>query len=139
MQSNQQATRYPPRSGPSASSARDRAVTRWGRRLPPCAGRGSKCQAISAATFREARGRRQVIIVTHNANLVVNTDADQVIVASAGPHRSGDLPEIAYQGGGLEDLGIRREVCEILEGGQEAFVERAKRLRVPLRRDLQAG
>ncbi|HKI67376.1 MAG TPA: AAA family ATPase [Solirubrobacterales bacterium] len=89
--------------------------------------------------FREARGRRQVIIVTHNANLVVNTDADQVIVASAGPHRSGDLPEIAYQGGGLEDLGIRREVCEILEGGQEAFIERAKRLRVPLRRDLQAG
>jgi hypothetical protein len=31
--------------------------------------------------FREARKRRQVIIVTHNANLVVNTDADQVIVA----------------------------------------------------------
>ena len=28
--------------------------------------------------FREARKRRQVIIVTHNANLVVNTDADQV-------------------------------------------------------------
>jgi hypothetical protein len=80
-----------------------------------------------------------VIIVTHNANLVVNTDADQVIVASAGPHRSDDRPEIAYQGGGLEDLGIRREVCEILEGGQEAFIERAKRLRVPLRRDLQAG
>lgn len=68
--------------------------------------------------FREARGRRQVIIVTHNANLVVNTDADQVIVASAGPHRSGDLPEINYQGGGLEDPEIRREVCEILEGGQ---------------------
>ena len=32
--------------------------------------------------FREARKRRQVIIVTHNANLVVNTDVDQVIVAS---------------------------------------------------------
>jgi ABC-type lipoprotein export system ATPase subunit len=31
--------------------------------------------------FREARQRRQVIIVTHNANLVINTDADQVIVA----------------------------------------------------------
>jgi energy-coupling factor transporter ATP-binding protein EcfA2 len=82
--------------------------------------------------FREARGRRQVIIVTHNANLVVNTDADQVIVASAGPHRSDDLPEITYQGGGLEDPGIRREVCEILEGGQQAFTERARRLRVDL-------
>ncbi len=82
--------------------------------------------------FREARGRRQVIIVTHNANLVVNTDADQVIVASAGPHRSNDLPEITYQGGGLEDPGIRRKVCEILEGGQQAFTERARRLRVDL-------
>ena len=33
--------------------------------------------------FCEARKRRQVIIVTHNANLVVNTDADQVLVASS--------------------------------------------------------
>jgi energy-coupling factor transporter ATP-binding protein EcfA2 len=82
--------------------------------------------------FREARGRRQVIIVTHNANLVVNTDADQVIVANAGPHRRDDLPEITYQGGGLEDPGIRRKVCEILEGGQQAFTERARRLRVDL-------
>ena len=32
---------------------------------------------------REARQRRQVIVVTHNANLVVNTDADQVIIASS--------------------------------------------------------
>jgi hypothetical protein len=47
-----------------------------------------------------ARVRRQVIIVTHNANLVVNTDADQVVVATAGPHRSGDLPEISYESGG---------------------------------------
>ena len=31
--------------------------------------------------FREVKSRRQIIIVTHNANLVVNTDADQVIVA----------------------------------------------------------
>ena len=33
--------------------------------------------------FREARHRRQVIVVTHNANLVVNEDADQVLVASS--------------------------------------------------------
>jgi hypothetical protein len=84
--------------------------------------------------FRETRVRRQMIIVTHNANLVVNTDADQVIVATAGPHRSGDLPEISYESGGLEDPGIRRQVCEILEGGQQAFIERARRLRVRLPR-----
>jgi hypothetical protein len=62
--------------------------------------------------------RRQIIIVTHNANLVVNADADQVIVATCGPHRPGELPEIGYEGGGLENPNIRRQVCEILEGAK---------------------
>jgi hypothetical protein len=80
--------------------------------------------------FKAARLRRQIIIITHNANLVVNTDADQVIVARCGPHRPGYLPELSYQSGGLENPAIRKEVCEILEGGETAFKERAKRLRV---------
>lgn len=82
--------------------------------------------------FRSAKQRRQIIIVTHNANLIVNTDADQVIVATCGPHRPGQLPEIRYQSGGLEDSVIRESVCNILEGGEEAFKERARRLRVGL-------
>lgn len=80
--------------------------------------------------FKTARLRRQIIVITHNANLVVNTDADQVIVAKCGPHRPGYLPELSYQSGGLENPAIRKEVCEILEGGETAFKERAKRLRV---------
>lgn len=82
--------------------------------------------------FRSARLRRQIIIVTHNANLVVNTDADQVIVANAGAHRPGQLPEITYTTGGLENPRIREQVCEILEGGKRAFEERARRLRFKL-------
>ncbi|WP_434572397.1 AAA family ATPase [Pseudomonas sp. Z3-6] len=82
--------------------------------------------------FREAKLRRQIIIVTHNANLVVNTDADQVIVASCGRHRLGLLPEITYECGSLENPRIRQRVCEILEGGERAFKERARRLRVSL-------
>jgi hypothetical protein len=82
--------------------------------------------------FRTAKLRRQIIIVTHNANLVVNTDADQVIVASCGSHRADQLPEIEYVSGGLENAQIRKKVCEILEGGEDAFKERAKRLRVHL-------
>lgn len=82
--------------------------------------------------FKKARLRRQIIIVTHNANLIVNTDADQVIVATCGPHRVGQLPEITYQSGGLENPDIRRKVCEILEGGEMAFKERARRLRVAM-------
>jgi len=80
--------------------------------------------------FREARGRRQVIIVTHNANLVVNTDADQVIVASSARRRGAGLPEIAYETGSLENPEIRGLVCQILEGGERAFLERERRYRL---------
>jgi hypothetical protein len=86
------------------------------------------------ALFIAAKAKRQVIMVTHNANLVINTDADQIIVASAGPQPSGGLPPITYVAGGLENADIRKSVCEILEGGEEAFRERARRLRVRLER-----
>jgi ABC-type lipoprotein export system ATPase subunit len=76
------------------------------------------------ALFDAAKAKRQVIMVTHNANLVINTDADQIIVALAGPHPSG----------GLESAEIRKAVCDILEGGEAAFRERARRLRVRLER-----
>lgn len=84
--------------------------------------------------FQAAKANRQVIMVTHNANLVVNTDADQIIVAEAGPHRPGELPPITYRSGGLENAAIRKAVCDILEGGERAFKERARRLRVRLDR-----
>ena len=50
--------------------------------------------------FVKAKSKRQVIMVTHNANLVVNADADQVIIAEVGPHELGRyhpfaiLPEV---------------------------------------------
>lgn len=84
--------------------------------------------------FVDAKSRRQVIIVTHNANLVINTDADQIIIAEAGPHPQGALPPISYRAGGLENAEIRKAVCDILEGGEAAFKERARRLRVRLER-----
>jgi ABC-type lipoprotein export system ATPase subunit len=84
--------------------------------------------------FREAKNKRQVVVVTHNANLVVNTDADQIIVAEAGPHPPGELPPITYVSGGLESAHIRKAVCDILEGGERALQERARRLRVRLER-----
>lgn len=84
--------------------------------------------------FTSAKSTRQVIMVTHNANLVVNTDADQIIIAECGPHAQGQLPPITYITGGLEDKEIRERVCDILEGGDIAFRERARRLRVRLSR-----
>lgn len=84
--------------------------------------------------FIAAKSKRQVIIVTHNANLVINTDADQIIVASTEPSVDGGLPAISYVAGGLENAAIRDAVCNILEGGEKAFRERARRLRVRLER-----
>jgi ABC-type lipoprotein export system ATPase subunit len=83
--------------------------------------------------FREARVRRQVIIVTHNANLVVNTDADQVIIATSVPDERGGMPTIKYKSGAIEEKDVRDTACEILEGGRKAFVERALRYRIYFR------
>ena len=80
--------------------------------------------------FREARQRRQVVVVTHNANLVVNTDADQVVVASSERRAEGGLPIITYESGSLENPKIRAAVCRLLEGGQRAFLERERRYRL---------
>jgi DNA repair exonuclease SbcCD ATPase subunit len=80
--------------------------------------------------FREARQRRQVIVVTHNANLVVNTDADQVIIASSKRRDDGGLPVITYESGSLENPNIRAAVCRLLEGGRRAFLERERRYRL---------
>jgi energy-coupling factor transporter ATP-binding protein EcfA2 len=80
--------------------------------------------------FRAAKQRRQVILVTHNPNLVVNADADQVIVAHAAREGSG-LPRIRYTSGGLEDAATRNDVCRILEGGERAFREREHRYAFP--------
>ena len=85
-------------------------------------------------TFMAAKARRQVVMVTHNANLVINTDADQIIIAEASPQADGGLPRLTYRAGGLDSAEIRRSVCEILEGGELAFRERARRLRVRLER-----
>ena len=80
--------------------------------------------------FRAARQRRQVIVVTHNANLVVNTDADQVVIASSERRAGGGLPVISYESGSLENPKIRAAVCRLLEGGQRAFLERERRYRL---------
>jgi ABC-type lipoprotein export system ATPase subunit len=77
--------------------------------------------------FREAKKRRQIIIITHNANLVVNTDAEQIIVASASRIDGQALPAIEYESGALETKAIRDAVCDILEGGKRAFRQRERK------------
>ena len=81
--------------------------------------------------FRARKMTRQIIIITHNPNLVINTDAEQVLVANFDGSRN---PKIVYRSGALEDsnpagpvVGIREEACKILEGGTKAFQLREQR------------
>ena len=89
--------------------------------------------------FQEACKRRQVIVVTHNANLVVNTDSDQVIVAESQQTSGTGLPAITYKMGSLENPEIRAKVCDILEGGERAFLERERRYRLRWREGQPPG
>lgn len=63
---------------------------------------------------------RQIILVTHNANLVVLTDSDEVIVAE---RKQADF-NVTYLFGALEDSIIRKKVTDIMEGGMDAFTTR---------------
>jgi hypothetical protein len=88
--------------------------------------------------FRKAKRKRQIILVTHNANLVVNSDAEQIIVANFDLDPQVQAVKIEYVSGALEfrqkpdalstspllRQGIREHVCELLEGGDEAFQRR---------------
>lgn len=79
-------------------------------------------------------------MVAHNPNLVVGSDAEQVVVANATKREiPGGLPHVTYQAGALEGLleweksqsPVSDEVCRILEGGREAFAKREQKYRIP--------
>ncbi|MCD6171045.1 MAG: hypothetical protein J7J36_01300, partial [Thermoplasmata archaeon] len=71
--------------------------------------------------FREAKKKRQVLIATNNANLVVNTDAEQIIIAEF------ENNKIRYKLGTIEDLKLREDIMPILEGDKEAFRRREEK------------
>lgn len=95
--------------------------------------------------IREKKQSRQIIIVSHNANLVVATDSENVIVAnqlgqssskrtfaSRFEYVNGPL-ELSFDNSAdpnlseLQAKGIKEHVCDILEGGIEAFHNRESR------------
>ena len=93
--------------------------------------------------LRKKKLDRQLIIVTHNSNVVVSADSENVIVAnqngSENQNRGGQ--KFQYINGALENTqpknkdevfvlesqGLREHVCEILEGGVEAFKKREQK------------
>lgn len=83
--------------------------------------------------LRTSRWRRQVIVVTHNANIPVNADAERVVVlentAGSIQIRTSQESEGATveHCGALEDSRVRADIQRIMEGGVEAFVHRERR------------
>lgn len=73
--------------------------------------------------LRENKRRRQIIVISHNPNIVVNADAEHV----------GVLDFIKGQtrlraAGGLQEAAVREQVCTVIEGGREAFEQRYRRI-----------
>ena len=90
--------------------------------------------------LKKKKKERQIILVTHNPNIVVGADAENIIVANQHGVNApnADHAKFQYINGALEDtkpqttsnqgsLGehsIREHICDILEGGKSAFEKR---------------
>jgi hypothetical protein len=93
--------------------------------------------------LKKKKKERQIILVTHNPNIVVGTDSELVIVANQHGvnNKNRGNKKFQYITGSIENSfgvnkqndvvlerqGIREHICEILEGGENAFKKREKR------------
>ena len=73
--------------------------------------------------LRTIKNKRQLIIITHNANIVVNADSEMVFPLKV----SGGKTEIE-QTGSIQNFDTRDRICSILEGGAHAFAQRYRRI-----------
>ena len=73
--------------------------------------------------FRETKPTRQLILVTHNPNIVVHGDAEYVLSLESKGSRTAVSRE-----GGLQEQKVREEICRVMEGGREAFESRYRRI-----------
>lgn len=71
----------------------------------------------------EAKKKRQVIIVTHNPNIAVACDAEQIIYSEMDKTSL----NISYSSGAIEDNGTKLHVIDVLEGTMPAFNLRQKK------------
>jgi energy-coupling factor transporter ATP-binding protein EcfA2 len=72
---------------------------------------------------REVKRRRQIVVVTHNANIVVNGDAELVVALVA---KGGETQEECA--GSLQEMAVRDTICTVMEGGLKAFEQRYRRI-----------
>ena len=92
--------------------------------------------------LKDKKHERQIIVVTHNANVVIGADAEEVIIANQdGKETENHSKRFEYRCGAIENVspvlengvirkgvlsqkGIQEQICDILEGGKDAFEKR---------------
>ena len=72
--------------------------------------------------LKRLKGRRQIVVATHDANIVVNGDADQVLRLEA----TADRGRVA-EAGAIDDPAVRDAIVRTVDGGDDAF--RLRRLK----------
>jgi len=96
--------------------------------------------------LKKKKKERQIIMVSHNANLVIGADSEQIIVANRNgdDRKNADGKQFNYLTGSIENTkekdkkhkdtlraqGIREHACEILEGGRIAFEQRRNKYNI---------
>ena len=76
---------------------------------------------VLAQCIRQAKKSRQVILVTHNPNLAVGADAEQVLYVTL--DKAAEY-KFSYESGSIENPRINDAIVKILEGSKPAFVQR---------------
>ena len=94
--------------------------------------------------IKEKKKDRQIIVVTHNANVVLGGDAEEIIIANhEGKNSRNEKYTFEYRTGAIEDesfdsdakgilksQGIQQHICDVLEGGKDAFDLRKNKYRM---------
>lgn len=75
--------------------------------------------------LKQAKEHRQIIVVTHNANIPVNGDAEYILSMDS---ESKKLK--VYCSGSVEKSEIKKEICDVMEGSEQAFEMRLKRYKM---------
>jgi hypothetical protein len=72
--------------------------------------------------LKKAKEKRQLIVVTHNANIPVNGDAEYIISMNSETKKLSVL-----HSGTVEQQNVKKEICDVMEGSESAFEMRSRR------------
>ncbi len=81
--------------------------------------------------MKESNILPQLICVTHNANISITADSENIILASKNDGFC------TYENGGIENTEFTEKVCKIVEGSKEALKRRGAKFNIPIIKELE--